>query len=684
LINRYPPINPRVPHFLHGADYNPDQWTPDIWEEDMRLMRLAHFNSASIGIFSWTALEPEEGRFTFDWLDRTMDNLANNGSTAVLATPSGARPAWMSQKYPEVLRVRPERLRNLHGTRHNHCFTSPVYREKVTIINTKLAERYKDHPALLVWHISNEYGGECHCDLCNEAFRTWVQRKYGTLEAVNHAWWATFWSHTFTDWSQIESPSPIGEPLLHGLNLDWKRFVTDQTVDFMCHEMEPLRRFTPNVPITTNFMGTYPGLNYWKLAEHIDVVSWDNYPQWHQDVTDAERASQIAFMHDINRCMKGGKPFMLMESTPSIVNWQPYAKLKRPGMHLLSSIQAVAHGSDTVQYFQWRKSRGSAEKLHGAVVDHVGNEHTRVFRGVTEVGEVLEKLDDVVGTTTRPEVAVIFDTENRWAIDDLQGLMRGDRGYVNTCMAHYRAFWKQGIPADVIDMEQPLDSYRVVVAPMLYMLRPGVAERITQFVQAGGTFIATYWSGIVNETDLCFLGGFPGPLRPVLGIWSEEIDTLYPTDENWLVLNADTPSDLRGQYKIHSLCDLIHVESATVLATYGSDFYAGRPALTVNNYGQGRAYYIAARTEQVFLDDFYRALVDDLQVRRVIAAPLPEGVSVTERTDGERRFVFVMNFADSERRVTLDPHPYVDVRTGDSVGGQLVLSAFDTRIFEIA
>jgi len=224
----------------------------------------------------------------------------------------------------------------------------------------------------------------------------------------------------------------------------------------------------------------------------------------------------------------------------------------------------------------------------------------------------------------------------------------------------------------------------VVTAPMLYMLRPGVAERITQFVQAGGTFIATYWSGIVNETDLCFLGGFPGPLRPVLGIWSEEIDTLYPTDENWLVLNAGNTLGLTEQYKIHSLCDLIHAESATVLATYGSDFYAGRPALTVNNYGQGRAYYIAARTEQVFLDDFYRALVDDLQVRRVIAAPLPEGVSVTERTDGERRFVFVMNFADSERRVTLDPHPYVDVRTGDSVSGQLVLSAFDTRIFEIA
>ncbi|MBZ0289495.1 MAG: beta-galactosidase, partial [Anaerolineae bacterium] len=517
MITHYPPINPRFPHMIHGGDYNPDQWPSDLWTEDMRLMRLAHINSASVGIFSWTALEPEEGRFTFDWLDRIMDMLAENGQYAVLATPSGARPAWMSQKYPEVLRVRPERQRNLHGTRHNHCLTSPVYREKTQIINSKLAERYQKHPALLIWHMSNEYGGDCHCELCNAAFRVWLQRKYQTLDALNHAWWTPFWSHIYTDWSQVESPSPVGEPFVHGLNLDWKRFVTDQTSDFMCNEMEPLRRFTPDIPITTNLMGLYPGLNYWKLAQHLDVVSWDSYPSWHQEIPDSERGAHIAFVHDINRCMKGGKPFMLMESTPSVVNWQAFAKLKRPGMHLLSSIQAVAHGSDTVQYFQWRKSRGSSEKFHGAVVDHVGHEHTRVFRDVTEVGEVLEKLDDVVGTTIRPQVALIYDTENRWAIEDIQGLMKADKGYVSTSINHYQAFWKRGIPVDVIDMEQPLDSYRLVVAPMLYMVRPGVAERITRFVQNGGTFVATYWSGVVDENDLCFLNGFPGPLRQVMG-----------------------------------------------------------------------------------------------------------------------------------------------------------------------
>jgi len=680
LINRYPPINPRFPHFIHGGDYNPDQWTPDIWAEDMRLMRLAHVNSASVGIFSWTALEPEEGRFTFDWLDRIMDMLAENGEYAVLATPTGARPAWMSQKYPEVLRVRPERLRNLHGTRHNHCLTSPVYREKARIINSRLAERYQNHPALLIWHISNEYGGECHCDLCNEAFRVWLQRKYGTLDALNHAWWAAFWSHTFTDWSQIESPSPVGESYLHGLNLDWKRFVTDQTVDFMCSEIEPLRRFTPNVPVTTNMMGLYPGLNYWKLAANVDVVSWDSYPSWHQEIPDAERGASISFVHDIQRCMKGGKPFMLMECTPSIVNWQPFAKLKRPGMHLLSSLQAVAHGSDTVQYFQWRKSRGSSEKLHGAVVDHVGHEHTRVFHEVTEVGEVLEKLDDVIGTTVRPEVAIIYDTENRWAIEDLQGLIKGDKGYVSTCINHYQAFWKRGIPVDVIDEEQPLDSYRVVIAPMLYMVRPGVAERITRFVEQGGTFVATYWSGVVDENDLCFLGGFPGPVRQLLGIWAEEIDTLYPTDENALVPAEGNRLSLTKIYRIRELCELIHTEGAEILATYGADFYAGRPTLTRNSFGQGQAYYIAARTEQQFLDDFYTALTNDLGIHRVIDADLPEGVTVTQRSDGSSRYVFVMNFTSAAAEFDLDGRAYTDMLTKEAVGKRLQLSPYGVRI----
>ncbi|MGM1020795.1 MAG: beta-galactosidase [Bacillota bacterium] len=663
-ITKYPPISSRVPHMLHGADYNPEQWQhyPEVLNEDIRLMKLAKCNVMSVGIFSWVALEPEEGVFTFEWLDRILDSFAENGIYAFLATPSGARPAWMSQKYPEVLRVEANRVRNLHGVRHNHCFTSPVYREKVGIMNTKLAERYANHPAVIGWHISNEFGGDCHCDYCQEAFRTWVKEKYGTLDKLNHAWWTTFWSHTVTDWSQIESPAPHGETQVHAMNLDWRRFVTDQTADFIKHEIVPLKAANPAIPVTTNLMEFFEGLNYWKFADLLDVISWDSYPTWHdREGDDSRQAAKVAMMHDIIRSIKGGKPWMLMESTPSLTNWQEISKLKRPGMHLLSSLQAVAHGSDTVQYFQWRKSRGSSEKLHGAVVDHVGHEHTRVFGDVTDVGNALEKLEEVIGTSVPAEVAVIFDWENRWGVNDSQGPRNKGVKYEETAQAHYLALWEQGVPVDVIHMDADFSKYKLVVAPMLYMVRSGVGERIQQFVENGGIFVATYWSGIVDEHDLCFLGGFPGPLRETLGIWSEEIDGLHDHDRNHIMPVEGNELDLQGEYEAVELCDLIHTEGAEVLAVYGSDFYAGRPALTVNRLGQGKAYYIASRNTAPFHSHFYKSLIDGAGISKALDVQLPHGVNTAIRTDGVHDYIFILNFTHEPQEITLDGRTYADM-----------------------
>lgn len=684
MIRRYGPINEKCNSLLHGADYNPDQWmdTPEIWDEDMRLMKLAGCNVMSVGIFSWSSLEPEEGRFKFGWLDTILDKLAQNSVYAILATPTGAKPAWMSQKYPEILRVQENRQRNLHGQRHNHCFTSPVYREKAAIINRKLADRYKDHPALLAWHISNEYGGECHCELCQEAFRNWLKKKYhNSLEELNHAWWTGFWSHRFNDWSQLESPSPQGENLIHGLNLDWKRFVTDQTIDFYKNEIKPLRELTPNVPITTNFMGTYTGLNYWKFAKEVDVVSWDSYPAWHNDYSKTwEVAADVSFTHDINRSLKGGKPFMLMESTPSHVNWQPVCKLKRPGMHLLSSIQAVAHGSDTVQYFQWRKSRGSSEKFHGAVVDHCRHEHTRVFADVAQVGEVLKKLGKVVGTTVKPEVAIIYDWENRWAIDDAQGFSMDRRNYEKTCKEHYRTFWSKGIPVDVIDMDCDFSSYKLLVAPMLYMIRPGVGERIEAFVKNGGSFVTTYATGYVDENDLCFQGGFPGPLRKVTGIWAEEIDSLYNSDSNAIALSEDCMPSLMREYKAVDFCELIHAETAQTLGVYIKDFYAGRPALTVNLFGEGKAWYMASRFDEGFLKDFYTSLIAELGLKKVLATELPPGVTAQVRSDGFNEYIFVMNFSEEQRIVDLGEGKAEDMLTGEKGLTSVLLKPYGVAV----
>ena len=257
MLNRKKKPVTEANYLLHGGDYNPDQWLnrPDILTDDLKLMKLANTNTYSVGIFAWSALESEEGVYHFEWLDKIFENIHQNGGHIILATPSGARPAWLSQKYPEVLRTNESRIKQLHGARHNHCMTSSVYREKTQHINRLLAERYGSHPALLMWHVSNEYGGECHCDLCQEAFREWLKETYhNDLDSLNEAWWGPFWSHTFNEWTQIQSPSPIGEDAVHGLNLDWRRFVTDQTIDFYQNEIVPLREITPNIPVTTNFM----------------------------------------------------------------------------------------------------------------------------------------------------------------------------------------------------------------------------------------------------------------------------------------------------------------------------------------------------------------------------------------------------------------------------------------------
>ena len=470
------PLTPKFPHMLHGGDYNPDQWLdrPDILEADIRLMKEAHINCVSVAIFAWAKLEPEEGRYEFDWLEKVIDNLYENGIYTVLATPSGSKPLWMSEKYPEIRRVSASLHRDQSGGRHNHCYTSPVYREKVRLMNTALAQRFSKHPGVILWHLSNEYGGECCCPLCQAAFREWLKEKYGTLEALNHAWWNDFWAHTVTDWEQIHAPGPEGEDGAFIQHLDWKRFVTHQVVDFVKAERDAVKAVDPSIPCTTNFMYYHNDYNYFKFKDELDVICWDAYPQW-RGGNNAKLASIYGLWHDAMRSIKR-QPFLLMESTPSTANWWPVSKLKKPGQHRMSSMQAVAHGSNSVQYFQFRKSRGAFEKFHGAVVDHQGGTEPREFQDVKAMGQLLERIDAVTQSDVHAQVALVFDWENRWAIDDAQGPRNKGMHYVEQVQAHYRALWRMGISVDIVDEECDISGYKLVIAPMLYLLREGFEE----------------------------------------------------------------------------------------------------------------------------------------------------------------------------------------------------------------
>ncbi len=639
----------------YGGDYNPEQWPEETWEEDMRLLKLAHVDMLTLNVFSWAALQPSEDTYDFSRLDRIMDLAKDHGMKVCLATSTAAHPAWMARKYPEVLRTDFGGRERKYGARHNSCPNSPVYRKFSARLAGKLAERYGKYENLAAWHISNEYGGECYCGNCEKAFREWLRERYGTLEELNRAWNTAFWGHTFYDWEEIVLPDSRSEhldedrTLAPGISLDYRRFNSESILSCYRLEYEAVKEHAPDIPVTTNLMvGAYKPLDYRKWARHMDFISWDNYP------FARDPAAKIAMNHDIMRGLKGGKPFALMEQSPSRTNWQPVNALKRPGVMRLQSYQAVAHGADAVMFFQMKGSRGSFEKYHGAVIGHSGQESTRVFREVARLGEELSRLGgEILGSRVPARAAMIFDWENWWAAEYSAG-PTGYLSYTEEAYRYYRAFHQRNIPVDIIGEEDDFSEYRLLVAPILYMVKPGVDGRIRDFVKRGGTFLATYYSGYVDEHDLVTLGGYPGRLRDILGIWVEESDALFPDQANRFHYHG-------REHEASLLCDLLHLEGAEALASYEEDFYAGMPVLTRNAYGKGQAYYAGARFDDAFYDEWVGDLCEEQGIAPV--AETPDGVEAALRVRGEESYLFLLNHGDAARAVAA-PEASVDLLTG--------------------
>lgn len=674
-------INDKLPKMWYGGDYNPEQWDEKVWEEDDRMFKLAGIDVATINVFSWALNQPDENTYDFAWLDETMDRLHRNGVMVCLATSTAAHPAWMARKYPDILRVDYDGRKRRFGGRHNSCPNSPTYRKYAHLMAGKLAERYKDHPALLIWHVSNEYGGYCYCDNCAAAFRTWLQERYGTLDAVNKAWNTRFWGHTFYDWDDIVVPNALSEEWggnrtnFQGISLDYRRFQSDSLLECYKLEQNELKKRTPDIPVTTNLMGFYPELNYFDWAKEMDVVSWDNYPSLDTPV------SYTSMTHDLMRGLKSGQPFMLMEQTPSQQNWQAYNALKRPGVMRLWSYQAVAHGADTVMFFQLRRSIGACEKYHGAVIEHVGHENTRVFRECAELGRELQELGDrILDSRVHAKVAIMYDWENRWALELSSGPSVALH-YVDEIHKYYDALYKQNIGVDIISVEEDLSSYDLVIAPVMYMVKPGFSKRVEEFVARGGKFVTTFFSGIVNESDIVSLGGYPGELRNVLGIWAEEIDALYPGQFNEMVLKQDL-GELRGGYPCGILCDVIHAETAEVLAEYGSDFYKGTPVLTRNQFGEGQAYYVASSPDSEFLKGFLGHLCAEKGIQPILQTPA--GVEVSERVKNNISYLFVLNHNADEVTVHVGGESQTELLTGQKVSDEVTISGHGVMILERA
>lgn len=644
---------------LYGGDYNPEQWPREVWEEDLRLMKQAHINIVTLNVFSWAALQPDEDTYDFTKLDEIMELVRSHGMKVCLATSTGAHPAWMAKRHPDILRTEKNGMKRKFGGRHNSCPNSPTYRKYAPELAARLAERYRDYDNIVAWHISNEYGGECYCENCEKAFRVWLKKHYGTLEEVNRSFHTAFWGHTFYDWDEIVLPNYLSEhfadgatgmerTMFQGISLDYMRFFSDSMLECFRLEYDAIKKYTPDIPVTTNLMAAYKGLDYQKWARSMDFVSWDNYP------VPSDSPAATAFNHDLMRGLYGQKPFVLMEQTPSVTNWQPYNRLKRPGEMRLLSYQAVAHGADAVQFFQIRRSIGACEKYHGAVIDHAGRADTRVFREVTQLGEELEKTGGVfLDGRTPAKAAVVFDWDNWWAVEYSAGPSVRMK-YLDTVLDYYQAAFALNVPVDIISVEDALEPYQIVIAPLLYMVKRGYEEKLRNYVRQGGIFVTSYFSGIVDEHDLVDDGGYPGRLRDLLGIWVEENDALPEGEYNaFSYCGRRHPADI--------LCDLLHLEGADALGMYEEDFYVGMPAVTVNQYGKGKAYYVGTHSDEEFYQMFLDRLFSQNGIEPVHQTPF--GVEAAVRENAEGRFLFLLNHT-AERKIVVLERKYEDLLEG--------------------
>ena len=660
---------------LYGGDYNPNQWPKEIWEQDMVYFKDARINSATINVFSWAKIQPAEDTYYFDELDEIVEMLSKENYDIVLATSTGAMPAWLYKKYPEVARTDYFGRHHKFGQRHNHCPNSLVFQKYAKALVEKLAERYAHNPHVTCWHISNEYSGECYCENCEKAFRVWLKNKYETIEAVNKAWNMEFWGHTVYDWDEIVLPNALGDGMENGtdtafagLSVDYRRFMSDSMLENYKMERDVVRRYNPDTIITTNLMGTYKFLDYFKWAKEMDIVSWDNYPSYNTPW------SFTAMSHDLMRGLKDA-PFMLLEQTPSQQNWQPYNSLKKPGQMRAQSIQTMAHGADTVQFFQLRRSVGGCEKFHGAVIGHVGHNNTRVFREVKQLGEELERLGtSTLGSVNQADVGIIFDWDNYWALDYTSGPTE-DLKYVDQIHHYYKFFYDNNIGVNMIPVDADFSKYKIVVAPVLYMVKEGMKEALTKFVENGGILITTFMSGLVNESDNVHLGGYPGPLRELAGIWVEEIDALAPEQTNTITFTDGT------RMTCNLLCDLMHLEGAQLLASYDENFYAGMPAITKNTFGKGCTYYIGTNMGQEGIDKVLKMATQQAGVHPVVKEPT--ALEVVCRKTANSTHYYIFNFKETEIVIPDQFVGYTDLLTGKKVESGMRMKHYDALILNI-
>ena len=648
-----------VPGIAYGGDYNPEQWPEEVWAEDVRLMREAGVTMVSVGIFSWALLEPAEGVYDFSRMDRILDLLHANGIAADLATPTAAPPAWFFRAHPEALPVDKDGRTLSYGSRQTFCPSSPAYRTAALRIAGEIARRYADHPAVVMWHVHNEYGchnAACYCDTSAEAFQVWLRTKYKNLASLNHVWGTTFWSQWFYDWDEILPPRATGAGPNPTQVLDWRRFCSDELLSLYQTERDVLRAVDPSIPATTNFMVMHntDKADYWRWAPELDVVANDHYLMY----DDPEPEIDVALHGDLMRGLAAG-PWFLMEHSTGALNWQHVNKAKEPGQLRRNALAHVAHGADGIAYFQWRQSKAGAEQWHSAMVPHAGTD-SRIWRDVVQLGADLRALAEVRGSTGVAEVAIVWDWNARWALQ-APAQPSAELRFEDQIRSWYEPLWRAGVAVDFVHPSADLSSYRLVLVPSLYLVDDKGAANLTGFAERGGMLAVGFHSGTVDENCHVRLGGYPGAFREALGIRSEE----------YFPLAQGESAGLSGGGTATLWQEQLRLEGAEAVAWYSDGPLKDVPAVTRHTYGEGTTWCLATRPDPTTLTSLLTAIRTEAGVAPVRTTP--HGVEVVRRRSTSADYLFLIDHAGNGAEVAVAENA-VELLTGKPAAGSVTLA----------